>query len=195
MARKAYEALESTIEAVSETLDQLDRRSERMEVVLMVREPGSAVAADAYEGLRRQVVAAVEERFAHLAQLVQFDAAIRNGADLTVLNKMVTGWCEAANLALITDPAHPQAEELYEVVEDNGGPLTVVDPAYVDQTSGRIVRRGRAARSRIEQEVTLSTPAGTSEPEQSAPSTGGLATSPNEAVRTEPTDPARGGTP
>ena len=52
-------------QAVQETRDltrQIERRLDKMETVLIIREPSSSVAADAYDGLRKQVVTALQER-------------------------------------------------------------------------------------------------------------------------------------
>jgi hypothetical protein len=144
MARR--DTVELALKDIQRLLDGLDRRSEKMETILMVREPGSTAAADAYEGLRKQIIGTVSERLTHLTQLVQFDAAIRNGADRGVLAKMVQGWFESSGLQTVQDPDHPHADLLYEIIEDRGGPLEIVDPAYCDGLTGRVIRPGRARR-------------------------------------------------
>ena len=146
MFRNANPELTAALEQINRSLDLLDRRAEQMETILMVREPASVAAADAYEGLRKQVVSAVSERLSHLSQLVQLDHALRNGADGAVLRQMTDGWFEQAGLERVTDPDHPQAEVIYELLEDEGGPLQVVEPGYLDRLNGRIIRPGRALR-------------------------------------------------
>lgn len=145
--RKRWRQLQATLDSVSQHLDQLERRAEKMETILMVREPSSAAAADAYEGLRKQVVTAVTERLSHLAQLVQLDAALAHGADAEYLTKVVSGWLEQASLARVADPAHPDQDLLFELVEDLGGPVEVLEPAYVDAVTRRVIRQGRARRA------------------------------------------------
>jgi hypothetical protein len=124
-------------------LDQIERHTDKMELILMVREPGSAAAADAYEGLRKQIVAAVTDRLAHLTQLVQFDSALRNGAGTEVLTAMVSGWMDAAGITVIEDAGHEQSDLLFDVVEDLGGRPEAIEPSYVDAQSSRVIRRGR----------------------------------------------------
>jgi hypothetical protein len=143
---KRWAAVTAGLKEQSRLLDLLERRSERLETILMVREPSSTAAADAYDGLRRQVVAAVGERQTHLAQLVQMDAAVAHGADGEVLGRMLDGWFEEADLVRRTDASGAQVESLFELVEDGDGPLEVIEPAYVDRRSGRVVRLGRARR-------------------------------------------------
>ena len=131
-------------------MDKLERSAEKMELILMLHEPGSAAAADAYDGLRKQVTATVTDHIAHLAQLVQFEAAIRHGADLELLKKMVAGWCESSGLEIVGYPETLDAQFLFELVDDQGGELEVIDPAYVERSSGRVIRFGRARRAAFE---------------------------------------------
>ena len=143
--RKRWRQLQATLDKVGQHLDQLERRAEKMETILMVREPATSAAADAYEGLRKQVITAVTERLAHLTQLVQFDAALTHGADRDLLSRTVSVWLEQASLARVTD-ARPGQDLLFELVEDLGGPLEVLEPAYVDSVTGRVIRPGQARR-------------------------------------------------
>lgn len=144
---KRWRDLRAAVERITSQIDQLDRRTEKMEVILMVREPTTTVAADAYEGLRKQVVTAVAERMAHLAQLVQLDAALTAGADADSVGKLVRGWVEQASLERVVDPEHPQRDLLFEMVEDLGGRHEVLEPAYVDALTGRVIRRGSVRRA------------------------------------------------
>src|SRR5579885_2330521 len=120
-----------------------------METVLMVREPSSVAAAEAYEGLRKQVVNAVSERLTHLSQLVQLDAALRHGAERDALEKLTDSWFEQASLARIDDANHPERDVLFELVSDHGGLFEVLEPAYVDTLTGRVIRPGRARRAPV----------------------------------------------
>jgi hypothetical protein len=135
-----------TLDRLRRSLDLLERRAEKMETILMVREPSSVAAAEAYDGLRKQVVNAVSTRQAHLVQLVQLDAALAAGADADSLRKLVDGWFEQSALVRVTDPDGPHRDALFDLVGDEGGPFEVLEPAYVDTTTGRPIRLGRARR-------------------------------------------------
>lgn len=143
MTKRQMANLENLMRESKERMDQLERHSEKMELILMVREPGSAAAAEAYDGLRKQIIAGVTDRLAHLTQLVQFDAALRNEASPEILSSMVNGWIDASGLLVVFDPPHEQRELLFEVVEDLKGEPEVLEPAYVDVQSSRVIRRGR----------------------------------------------------
>lgn len=144
---KRWREVRAAVERISGLLDQLDRRTEKMELILMVREPATGVAAEAYEGLRKQVVTAVTERMTHLAQLVQLDATLTAGAATDSVARLVRGWIEQASLERVADPEHPQRDLLFEMVEDLGGPHEVLEPAYVDAVTGRVIRRGSIRRA------------------------------------------------
>lgn len=145
--RKRWRQLQATLDRIDQHLDQLERRAEKMETILLVREPATPVAADAYEGLRKQVVSAVTARLAHLAQLVQLDAALAHGADRDHIARTVNGWLEQAALARVTDTTRSDQDLLFELVEDLGGPVEVLEPAYVDLVTGRVIRPGQARRT------------------------------------------------
>jgi hypothetical protein len=118
-----------------------------METILMVREPSSVVAGEAYEGLRRQVVSAVSERWTHVSQLAQLDLALSHGTTPDMLAKLVDEWLDQAGVLRVSDPGHPDFAVLFEVVADGGGRLEVIEPAYLDKTTSRIIKTGRAQRA------------------------------------------------
>jgi hypothetical protein len=133
--------LTSAVRDLAAQVDRLGRSTEKMETILLVREPTSPAAAEAYEGLRRQVLVSRTERTAHLNQLVQFDAAMRGGAGGEVLASMVDGWVTAAGLDRCFEPDR-SAPERFVVLADGGGPPQVIDPAYIDSNSSQILRQG-----------------------------------------------------
>src|SRR5262249_25152720 len=97
MRRNAQQQLED----LARLVDKSDRSVERIELVTVVREPNTSISADAYNGLRKQVIAAAGERTAHLHQLAQFDAALRSDATLETLQALVAEWLEQASVALL----------------------------------------------------------------------------------------------
>lgn len=141
-SRDAHE-LHGRIAQLLELVDKVDRSVERIEVVTMVREPSTALGVDAYDGLRKQVVAAASERNAHLHQLAQFDACLQNGASKEQLAALVREWMGQSALLSVYDIG---MAELFEVVGGEGDDLAVMQPAYVDGVTGRPVRMGRAER-------------------------------------------------
>jgi hypothetical protein len=137
----------ASTDEIRHRLDVVERRLDTMQTILIVREPTSVSAGDAYDGLRKQVVSAVSERIAHLSQLVQIDAALAQGPGDPALSGLVDGWLEQAALRRVSDTSAADFDILFELVEDLGGDVEVLTPAYVDETTGRVIRQGRARRT------------------------------------------------
>jgi hypothetical protein len=127
-------------------LTALDERLARIEGMLLLKDPGAARAAEAYEGLRRQVVGATAERTAHLVHLAQFDAALTAGEPTDALARLAADLLAQAGLERCHDPAQPGAFD--SDLPDASSDVRVVEPAYVEAHTGRVVRRGRAAPAR-----------------------------------------------
>ena len=122
-------------------LDGMDRKLEKLELILTLKDPGSSKAADAYEGLRRQVVASSGERVAHLAHLAQVDSAVQRGEGHDGLRLLLRDLMAQAGVERITDGSRREA---FEIVDGEGDGLEVLQPAYIEPTTGRIVQLGRA---------------------------------------------------
>jgi hypothetical protein len=144
--------MKERITAIEDVLDQLQRSVERIEIVTVVREPNTGMSADAYNGLRKQVIAAANERMAHLHQLAQFDASLKAGAGTEELASLVREWVDQAGLELVADAG---VEDAFELVGAGDGPdRRVVRAAYLDGVTRRIVRGGIVERvSPVAEEV------------------------------------------
>ena len=132
--------LEERLESMEELLDRVDRSIEKIEMVTVVREPNTGMSADAYNGLRKQVIASASERAAHLSQLAQFDSALRAGATTSELEALVREWAGQASLVTVEDPALTEAFEL--VGPEDAPGRRVLRPGYIDGITGRVVRGG-----------------------------------------------------
>jgi hypothetical protein len=124
-------------------VDQVSRSIEKIEVATIVREPRSQVAVDAYDGLRRQIVAAAGERMAHLHQLVLFAEAVTVPGPAVNLTPVVLEWMQQAGVERVEDVRDP---DYYEVLGGTGPELRVLRPAYRDQVTGRPIRMGQTER-------------------------------------------------
>jgi hypothetical protein len=127
--------------------EELTRQLDRIEVALLVRDPGTARSVEAYEGLRKTMVAAAQERAMHLVQLAQFDVALTKTDDISTLRRLVAEWMEQAGLLTLNDPS---VREAFEVVEGKGEALEVLSPAYVDSATSRVIKQGQARAVRHE---------------------------------------------
>ena len=131
---------------LDQQLASLGERLERIEGMLLLKDPGAAKAAEAYEGLRRQIVGATAERVAHLVDLVRLDAAVRAGESTDSLALLLTDLLVRAGVERRDDPALADAFEIPP--GDEGAEMDVIEPAYVETHTGRVVRQGRAVPNR-----------------------------------------------
>lgn len=119
---------------------------------LVVRDPGTSVAADAYDGLRKQVIAASTSRQAHAVQLAELDVALRRGAALRDLERLSDQWLRQAGIVTVTDP---DMRPYFEPSNLPSSDAEVELPAYVIEATGQVVRQGRLRRRIAEQVDTL----------------------------------------
>jgi hypothetical protein len=111
---------------------------------LIVREPGTALAAEAYEGLRRQVAQATAERRAHLVELVRVLEALDNGVTGESLQRLVAGWADQAGVRR-WEAVEPV--DYFEVIGDGEGQLEVVNAAWVVDDPPKLIKPGLARRT------------------------------------------------
>lgn len=144
MRAKLTEALADRLQAVERVLDKVDRSVERIEIVTVVREPNTSLSADAYNGLRKQIIAAVGERNAHIHQLAQFDSALRAGSTPQELSTLVGHWLAQASVEILEDLGVEGAFDLVGPADATG--RRIIRPAYIDTLTRRIVQPGVAER-------------------------------------------------
>lgn len=119
---------------------RMERQLDLIHTALVVRDPGTSISADAYEGLRKQVIAAATARQAHVAQLAEFDVAIHRGASAEDLRALVSQWLDQAGVARVEDAAVRGA---FDSSVPPGLDADVETPAYINTVTGQLVRQGR----------------------------------------------------
>ena len=82
--------LVEAVEVLTQRIDQLEHQAELLKTVLIVKEPGAIISANAFEGLRKQIIASANDRLTHLSQIVQMRVAIDRASSLDDLKSMVT---------------------------------------------------------------------------------------------------------
>jgi hypothetical protein len=149
MRRRTLEILEDIVQR----LGRLEHEAELMRTILIVKEPNTPLAAEAYEGLRRQVVAAAAERRSHLVQLAAMATALGRATSVDDIAPQVREWMTQAGVAeLVEVPASARPQDLFEDLDGTGlagaaaGEVEVVEPAYLDASTGAVLRLGRARR-------------------------------------------------
>jgi hypothetical protein len=128
---------------MEQVIDRISRSIEKIEVATIVREPSSKVAVDAYDGLRRQIVAAAGERMAHLHQLALFAEAVATNRPAAELTPLVAEWLQQAGVEQVTDP---RDDSYFDVLGGTGTELRVLRVGYRDTVTGRPIVMGQAER-------------------------------------------------
>ena len=126
--------------ARDQLIAKMERQLDLIHTALVVRDPGTSVAAEAYEGLRKQVIAGATARQAHVAQLAEFDVALRRGASTDDLLALSSQWLDQAGVARIEDPT---VREAFDSSVPPSVDAEVEIPAYVSKVTGQLVRQGR----------------------------------------------------
>jgi hypothetical protein len=144
VAREVVNALQE----LSSRLERLESASELIKTVLMLRDPEALQAAAAYDGLRKQIVAAVAERRSHVAQLTAMAVAVSRGTDIADLRPQVKEWLRQSGVSELWEvPDGQPTRHYFEAVDgagqDGAGPVTVIEPAYIDLQTSVLVRMGR----------------------------------------------------
>lgn len=129
------------VELLGEVISLLNR----LDAAVVVRDPGSARSAEAFDGLRRTVIAGAKARRAHVSHLLALRDSIANGATVEAIANRINDFVEELGLFAVenTDNA-----EWFEIVEGEGDHLECIEPAVVDETElGRVlIRPGKARR-------------------------------------------------
>jgi hypothetical protein len=116
--------------------------------IVMVREPATMQTAEAYEGLRKQVIASAAERNSHLTQLARLDAEAHRGASVEDIQLLLRDLLAEAGLHRV-ESVDGGSERLFDDLGGRGDTWQVVEPAYCEDTGRgqvRLVRSGKAQR-------------------------------------------------
>jgi hypothetical protein len=127
----------------ADRLDELRDLVVRIDTALIVRDPGTVRSAEAYDGLRKQVVASAGERRRMSVFLTELAEALRKDEPMDSLSARAQEWLLQASIAVVDDP---MICEVFDIVGegDDTTPAVVIAPAYVDTITNTIVRRGIA---------------------------------------------------
>jgi hypothetical protein len=95
------------------------------------------------ETLRTALLESIRARELHTNQLSAIDRFASNSPGQKAIQEFIASQLRLAKIERVTDTSDPA---LFTVVEGQGDVLTLLQPAYVDQTSGRLVLIGQARR-------------------------------------------------
>lgn len=130
-----------------EQLDRMEVLLQRLDSAVVVRDPGSARAAEAFDGLRKSVIQASKSHRVHVAHLIALDESIRSGGTLDLVRLRVAEYLRELGIQRLETAEHLEA---FDVVGDSDGDVEVLEAAIVEHVDdGRIsvLKVGKAKRT------------------------------------------------
>lgn len=127
-------------------LATIEKLLQRLDAAVVVREPGSARAAEAYEGLRKQIIQSGKSHRTHVAHLLSLSDSLDQGANIELIRDRVNDFMSEIGLRKYSDTS---SRELFEITEGDGTGLECIKPAVIEQLedgSNSVVRQGQAKR-------------------------------------------------
>jgi hypothetical protein len=129
-----------------ERIVQIQALLERIDAALIVRDPGTARSADAFDGLRKQINYAAKTRRTHVSHLLALDESIRTGGNLDLVAARLTEYLRELGVERLFDVSRVEA---FDIVGDPTGDVEVLEPAIVEKEDGdriTVLRIGKARR-------------------------------------------------
>jgi hypothetical protein len=134
---------EGRLERLEDALESVKVALERIELMFLMKDPSVAAGADAYEGLRRSLILAREDRMARLVDLARIDASLQRsdaeGDPGGILDELLA----SAGVSRIDGPINHDRFDIFGESVD-GAELVLLEPAYVHTESDAVIRSGRA---------------------------------------------------
>jgi hypothetical protein len=130
-----------------EQLDRMEVLLQRLDSAVVVRDLGSARAAEAFDGLRKSVIQASKSHRVHVAHLIALDESIRSGGTLDLVRLRVAEYLRELGIERLESP---EILEAFDIVGDVDGDIEVLEAAIVERgDEGRtsILRVGKARRT------------------------------------------------
>lgn len=132
-------------------LDAIEKLVAEIAGALIVGNPGTGLAVEAYEGLGKQVRFSVKARRMHIAHLLSLKDSLDRGASLDLIRDRVDDFLIELGIQFVTDTSRSQ-HFIFDCDED--GP-EVVTPAVIDIADDGAevtIREGHARRPRASEE-------------------------------------------
>lgn len=146
-SRRAEEQVAIVADRQGRIEEDLRRTAQEMSALtaaLVVREPATATAAQAYDGLRKAVMAGAQARRELLVNLVELTELLDHDVDIEDVRSLVEELRLRAHLVQDVDVAARPAH--FTVLDGVGDSVRVNKVAWVDEQTGALIKRGLAER-------------------------------------------------
>ena len=131
-------------EQIAKDMRQTAKDLSALSAALVVREPATATAAQAYDGLRKAVMAGAQARRELLVDLVELTELLDHDVEIEDIRSFVEELRLRAHLAQDGDVAARPAH--FTVLDGVGDTVRVNKVAWVDEQTGALIKRGLAER-------------------------------------------------
>ena len=101
----------------------------KLETFLIVRDPGTALSADAYDGLRKTILQSAKNRRTHVSHLLSLKESLDRNASTELIKDRVNDFLNELGISYSSDTTIP---DYFEVVEGEGDLIECVVPAVID---------------------------------------------------------------
>ena len=127
-------------------LEIIEMLLHRLDAAVVVRDPGNAHSADAYDGLRKQIIQSGKNHRIHVAHLLSLADSMERGADIQLVRDRVNDFLSELGVERVSDTS---LTDLFEVTEGEGSGLECIEPAIIeklDNGTATPIRLGKARR-------------------------------------------------
>jgi hypothetical protein len=127
-------------------LERIETLLQRLDAAIVVRDPGNARAAEAFDGLRKLMIQSGTSRRAHVSHLLSLSDSIERNASMDLIRDRVGDFLVELGISRTSDVSQP---DFFEIVEGEGEILECITPAVIERfEDGRtnLVRHGKAKR-------------------------------------------------
>ena len=126
-------------------LGRIENLLQRLDAAVVVRDPGSARAAEMYEGLRKQIIQSGKNHRMHLSHLIALQDSIERGADIELIRDRVNDYLNELGIQKTSDTSHIDS---FEVVEGEGSNFECIEPAIVEVLDDGSIRTHQLGKAR-----------------------------------------------
>jgi hypothetical protein len=126
-------------------LSRIENLLQRLDAAVVVRDPGSARAAEMYEGLRRQIIQSGKNHRTHLSHLLALQDSIDRGADIDLVRERINEYLKELGIAKSSNVSNIDS---FEVVEGEGSAYECIEPAIIEVLEDGTIRTHQLGKAR-----------------------------------------------
>jgi len=129
----------------AQQLNKIELMLERLDAAFVVREPGNARSAEAFDGLRKQIIQSGKNHRSHVAHLLSLADDIEKGASVSFIKNRLGDFLNELGIERSSDTSRI---DFFDVVEGDGPSLECIEPAVIERIDGGHLVLQRAGKAR-----------------------------------------------